>query len=302
MKHLLTLVIALGTLFVYGQNYSTDRAKFVKEFQSALSSYSNNEHNKFIKEELSVLLLQGTDFPDNYFIKMVETCNHLVAKRLSTYPDVYNYVYSIYSLVKNKQSESSYKAYQNTIDKLLESRNPKRFTDFVESSQGFFSERRLAGKSNFEWYYEGGNYEFRYENKPFIFLSEGNLVCRAIDIGGTSKKNIRFSDSLIVYNTSGTYDPVLQQWIGDGGKITWEKVGLPKDETYATVGKYQLSMKNTNLNIDSVKLKSPYFKDLLIGSLSERAFKINREEDKIFPQFLSYKSDLKIDNIKPNIN
>ncbi|HLU88160.1 MAG TPA: hypothetical protein VKZ44_10420 [Taishania sp.] len=302
MKHLLTLVIALGTLFVYGQNYSTDRAKFVKEFQSALSSYSNNEHNKFIKEELSVLLLQGTDFPDNYFIKMVETCNQLVAKRLSTYPDVYNYVYSIYSLVKNKQSESSYKAYQNTVDKLLESRNPKRFTDFVESSQGFFSERRLAGKSNFEWYYEGGNYEFRYENKPFIFLSEGNLVCRAIDIGGTSKKNIRFSDSLIVYNTSGTYDPVLQQWIGDGGKITWEKVGLPKDETYATVGKYQLSMKNTNLNIDSVKLKSPYFKDLLIGSLSERAFKINREEDKIFPQFLSYKSDLKIDNIKPNIN
>lgn len=303
MKNIVTLLF-ITTFFVgYGQTtYSSDRAKFIKEFQSALTTYGNGEHSKFVKEELSVMLLQSTELPDAYFTTMVSTCNQLVAKRLDTYPDIYNYVYSIYSLVKNKQSESSYKAYQSTIDKLLESRNPKRFTDFAESSKGFFSDGKLAGKSNFEWFYEGGKYEFRYEDRPIIALSEGNLICRAIDVAGNSKKNSKYSDSLIVYNTTGTYDPVLQQWVGKGGTITWEKVGLPKNETYAQIKNYQVSMKNTNLNVDSVKFKTPYFNEVIEGNISERAFKINREEDKIFPQFLSYKTDLKINNIKPNMN
>ena len=302
MKNLISLLFITIFFTGFGQNYSLDRAKFIKEFQSALTPYGKGEHTKFIKEELSVILLQTSDFSDRYFTNLVNTCNILTTKRFDTYPDVYNYVYSIYSLVKNKQPESSYNAYQSTIDKLLESRNPKRFTDFAESSAGFFSDGKLAGKSNFEWFYEGGKYEFKYDDKPYIELSGGNLICRSIDVGGSSKNTSKYSDSLIVYNTSGTYDPGTQRWIGNGGTITWEKVGLPKNETYAQIGKFQVSMKNTNLNIDSVKLKTPYFNEFLDGSVSERAFKINREEDRIFPQFISSKTNLKINNIKPNIN
>ncbi len=302
MKHLISLLFIATVFSGFGQAYSSDRAKFIKEFQSALTPYGKGEHSKFIKEELTVILLQSSEFPDRYFTNMITTCNALATKRFDTYPDIYNYVYSVYSLVKNKQSESSYNAYQNTIDKLLESRNPKRFTDFAESAAGFFYEGKLAGKSNFEWYYEGGKYEFKYDDKPYIELIDGNLICRAVDIAGSSKKNTKYSDSIVIYKTSGTYDPGLQKWEGKGGTITWEKVGLSKSETYAEIGKFQLSMKNTNLNIDSVKLKTPYFNELLEGSLSDRAFKINREEDKIFPQFLSYKTNLKINNIKPNVN
>lgn len=303
MKNYIYFLLFFVLSFEYGQaqTFSNDRVKFIKEFQSAISQTGTSEQNQFVKKELTVLLLQTTDFPDRYFTNLITTSNTLIAKRFSMVPDVYNYVFSIYSLVKNKQPETSYNAYQSTIDKLLESRNPKRFSDFADLSAGFFSEGKLAGKSNFEWFYIGGKYEFQYDDKPFILLSEGNLICRAVDIGGTSKDS-KYVDSMVVYNTSGTYDPIIQKWTGNGGIITWEKVGLPRSETYAELGKFQLSMKNTNINTDSVKLRTPYFKEILIGSLSDRAFKTNREEDKIFPQFLSYKSNLKIDNIKPNVN
>ncbi len=303
MKNLISLLFLTTFFTAFGQTtYSTDRAKFIKEFQSALTPYGKGDQTKFVKDELGVMLLQSNEFPDKYFITMVNTCNSLVTKRLETYPDVYNYVYSIYSLVKNKQSEASYTAYQNTIDKLLESKNPKRFTDFAESSAGFFSDGKLAGKSNFEWSYEGGKYEFKYDDKPYIQFTDGNLICRAIDIAGNTKSTSKYSDSIVIYGATGIYDPTAQKWDGKNGTITWEKVALSKSESYAQFGKHQISMKNTNLNIDSVKLKTPYFKELLDGTLSDRAFKSNREEDKIFPQFLSYKTDLKINNIKPNVN
>lgn len=302
MKNLISLLFIAAFFTGFGQTYSSDRAKFIKEFQSALSPYGKGEHTKFIKDELSVMLLQTSEFPDRYFINLVNTCNTLVTKRLDTYPDIYNYVYSVYSLVKSKQPESSYNAYQSTIDKLLESRNPKRFTDFAESSVGFFAEGKLAGKSNFEWFYEGGKYEFKYDDKPYIELSGGNLICRWISKAGTSKKESKYSDSLVVYQTSGTYDPTSQRWSGNGGIVTWEKVGIAKDETYAEIGKYNTSMKSADLTLDSVKLKTPYFKELIAGRITESASKINRETDRIHPQFISFKTDLTINNIKPNVN
>lgn len=302
MKNFISLLF-IATLFTtFGQTYSPDRAKFIKEFQNALSPYGKGEHSKFVKDELSVMLLQTNEFPDRYFTNLVATCNLLVTKRLDTYPDIYNYVYSVYSLVKNKQPESSYNAYQSTIDKLLESRNPKRFTDFAESSMGFFAEGKLAGKSNFEWFYEGGKYEFRYDDKPYIELSGGNLICRWIAASGSSKKTTTYSDSIVVYQTSGMYDPTTQRWSGSGGILTWEKVGISKDETYAEVGKFNTSMKSSSLTLDSVKLKTPYFKELIEGRITENAVKINRETDRIHPHFISFKTDLKISNIKPNVN
>ncbi len=36
------------------------------------------------------------------FTKMVETCNLMVTKNLKPYPEIYQYVYSVYSFVKGK--------------------------------------------------------------------------------------------------------------------------------------------------------------------------------------------------------
>lgn len=304
MKKSALIFLTIIVPFVYwGQTYSSDRAKFVKELQSALSDMGKGEYTDFVKKELSPSLLESTDFSDKIFTKMVATCNLLVTKKMDPYPEIYNYIYSVYSLVKTKQSEASVTAWSNAIDKLLESKNPKRFTDFAEMSAGFFSERRLTDKSNFGWYYIGGTYEFLYTDKPFIKVENGNLVCRIVNKDGDAKSGNLYSDSLVVYKTSGSYDPALKKWEGKGGTMNWEKVKLDPSKTFATIpGNYQLSMKTSTLSVDSVKLTSPYFPQPIVGQLSDRAFKINREEDKVFPQFTSHQKNLTIKNIRPNLD
>ncbi len=295
---LATCIMGIGL----AQSYSANREKFVKEFQKSLSDYGKGDFSDFAKDVLPKALLESSDFPDAYFTKMVETANLMESKRLKPYPEIYNYVFSVYSFVRTKQPRSSYDAWHNSVDNMLDSRNVRKFEDFIEFSAGFFSERKLSESSNFEWFFEGGTYEFKYDDKPYVICSDGNLVCRVENNDRNEAKEKPYLDSINVYHTSGVFDPILKKWEGKGGRVTWEKVELDKNKFYADLKSYDASLKSSNLNVDTVMLTSAYFSKPTAGKLSERAFRINREEDKIYPQFLSFEKRLRISEIRPNVD
>lgn len=300
LKRLLVVSLTLVIYNGFSQSYTENREKFVKEFEKSLSEYGGGDYHDFAKKELPVMLLETNEFPEEYFRKMVATCNLMEQKKLKAYPEIYNYVFSVASFIKNKQSAASYTAWHSSVDKMLQSRYVNKFEDFIEMSANFFSQQIISVSANFIWYYEGGKYEFEYTDKAFINFSGGNLICRVKSSSGERKeKNI---DSLNLYGTTGTYDPLLKKWEGRGGTITWEKVGLERDKTHGEVYGYGISMKSSNLNVDTVSLTTPYFSKPILGRLNDRAFKINREEDKIFPQFLSFEKKLIIENIIENVD
>lgn len=303
MKQLILLTfLLLGSQLVTAQSYPDDREKFVKALQAATNDYLNGDQKDFLKKELAASLLEGTTFPNEYFKQMVATCNLMESKRLKPYPEIYNYVFSVYSFVKNKQPASSFTAWHGSVDKLLDARNIKKFEDFIELSAGFFSENRIAESSNFKWYFYGA-YVFEVAgDKPTIRLTDGRLVCGVPNRDANDKKDARFIDSLVVYNTSGVYDPILKKWEGQGGKIDWKKVGLDPATTYAMIGKYDASMKSSDISADSVMMTVPYFNKPVKGQLVDRALKIIREQDAIYPQFQSYERRLSIKNIRPEMD
>lgn len=302
VNRLILMCLMVFSFNAFSQTFSNNREKFVKEFQKSLTEFGKGEFHDFAKKDLPQILLESNEFPEAYFSKMVETCNLMEIRKLKPYPEIYQYVFSVYSFVKGKQTSASYQAWHGSIDKLLDNKNIKKFEDFIELSAGFFSDRRIAESSNFKWYYEGGAYSFEFTDKPFIKCTNGNLICRVDNRKSDTKKDQPFVDSIVIYKTNGTYDPVLKKWAGEGGTITWEKVGLTKNETFATLVNYNVSCKTSNLTADSVSLTTKYFTKPILGSLSERAFIINREDDKIYPQFLSYEKRLKIKNIKENVD
>ncbi len=110
-------------------------------------------------------------------------------------------------------------------------------------------------------------------------------------------------DSIVVYNTGGVYDPILKKWEGKGGKVTWEKVNLPANETFAELKNLEINMKTSGFGADSVLLTSPYFPGKkVLGKLNERASRITREVDKIFPEFISYEKKLTIKNLREEMD
>tara|TARA_B110000285_G_scaffold40457_1_gene44254 strand:+ start:1726 stop:6309 length:4584 start_codon:yes stop_codon:yes gene_type:complete len=294
------MAIGLVSNLSWGQSYSNNKEKFIKEFQKVLIEYGRGESRNFAKNELPALLLESNNFSSEYFSRMVETCNKMEVKKIKPYPGIYNYVYSVSGFVKNKQSDESFKSWHNSVDNLLSLRNVKKYTEFIEMSAGFFEESRIATSSNFEWFYIGGEYEFIYDKKAYINFTNGNLVCRVESKKSKNKGEI--IDSVNLIKTDGVFDPIIKKWIGKKGTITWEKVGLDKSTNFATINNYELSMKSSTLRIDSVLLTSPNFTKQIAGSLVERAFNINREADKVYPQFLSFSRNLLIEDIVKNVD
>lgn len=302
MKQILWLlsIVMLTSFSGWSQSFPNSRDKFVKEFEKQLNEYGKGEFRDFAKKELPVLLLETSDFPDEYFNRMVATCNIFESKRLKVYPEIYNYVYSVAQFVQTKQSKQSFEAWHSAVDKQLDSRNVKKIEDFMEFSAGFLSKGMISESSNFAWFYLGGNFEVEFTDAVNIKLSNGNLVCRAIGNSGDEKgKSV---DSLVIYNTSGDFDPTLKKWVGTGGKVDWGKVGLDPTKNFAVLTNYDVSLKASTIRVDTVTLTTPYFAKPIKGSLSDRAFKINREQDKIFPQFLSFERQLLIKEIAPNVD
>ncbi len=295
LKYLVLCLITLCFQWSWGQSYPESREKFVKEFQKKITEYGRGEFFDFAKKELPAQLLESNEFPDAYFIEMVRTCNAMEAKRLKVYPEIYNYVYSVSSFVKNKQPEESYRAYQATVDQMLDSRYVKKIKQFVEFSSGFFSNGKIAESSNYAWFYLKGNYSFDFNKGVIVNFDSGNLICRAISSSG--KNRGESVDSLVMSGAGGAYDPVLKKWVGSGGRVTWNKVGLNPNETYADLHGYKLSLKSSTIRVDTVDLHSKYFDNPIQGSLTDRALKINREADKVYPQFLSFDRKLEIKNI-----
>jgi len=298
----LFIVVCMLCSTSFGQAYSFYRDKFVKDFEKAISENGSGESQDFAKKILPKMLLETSEFPDEYFQKMAGTCNVMTDKRIHPYPEIYNYVYSVYSLVKGKQSTASYTAFQGSIDKLLESKNVKKFEDFVGFTSLYFSKKILSDNANFDWYYTGGEYYFEFTDKPLFICSKGQLACRIPNNNSETKEDDPYVDSVVIFNTSGKYDPIAKKWEGEGGTATWEKVGFARSQTSAVLKKYQISTRVSNFSADSVILTTPYFSKPINGRIADRAFKVNREEDKIYPQFTSYERRLSIKQIKPNVN
>jgi hypothetical protein len=298
----ISFVLIFFAGFVIGQEFTEDREKFVKEFNKTLSDFGQGDYSKFTKKELPLLLVESADCSDELFKKMVKTSNLILEKRLKPYPELYDYVFSIYSLVKSNQTKESVTAWHNTVDNMLDARNVKKFKDFIELSSSFFSESIITRQSNYTWYYEGGKFSFDSDGKAFFILTGGNLVCRVENRNDKDAKKNPYIDSVVVYETEGIFDPFLKRWEGKEGTITWEKAGLSKNTTYAKVKTYEIALKSSNFSADSVLFHTPLFAKPILGLLTDRAFISSRSDDKVFPQFLSYDKKLEIKNIKKGMD
>jgi hypothetical protein len=303
MKNLLLLLLLVIAGQSFAQTFSKDREKFPKELEKAMKQSTSANLNDFTREKLYGLLNESNMMSDAYFERMVQTCNTMIEKRLKPYPEVYNYVYSMMTIVIDEQPKDSYEAWHDAVDKMLGRRSMRKFQGFIEVSGAFFTSGIIALNPNFEWVYRGGNYKFDYEEGPMITFSEGTLICRTIN-RGRDKKEMPYTDSIVLENTEGIYDMLRERWEGKNGKIYWEKNGLSKTETFAKLTNYRVSLKATNFSCDTVILTTPYFEEEVAGKLIDRAQRgsLNNDQELSYPQFQSFEQQYEITEFLKEVN
>lgn len=172
----------------------------------------------------------------------------------------------------------------------------KTFLTLLRASRNLFKDNILYLSDTKKWYSSRDNYRFIFdENRVQIAFRDIDLVCQA-DV-----------DQIVIYNTSGAYFLDTDEWEGEKGKVTWERVGFGADNIYAEIqGSYKIQFDRAELVVDTVLFTNKDFlNNSLYGSFMDRASSAdNIEKERLqtskFPQFTSFIKDLELGSYLDN--
>lgn len=175
--------------------------------------------------------------------------------------------------------------------------NPKFAVRYFEKEQDYFSDQIIETaqkEEDVDWGW-GENLEDFDAWKPDIFAEEDSrlklspvkgpyLIFESIDFILISP-----SDSLIIKNTSGAYNFITTEFVGQGGALEWHP---DNNQAEATFDKYSFKASSGVLRAEKVSLIHLETIDQPIeGALEIKLEKRNKGEKPTYPRFKSYRNN-----------
>ena len=168
----------------------------------------------------------------------------------------------------------------------LEGRRFGAYANFLDFSRAFFADGSLRRSSGLAWATRARRFNLE--------VSEGQPVIRfdTVDLVGT-----RRSDSIAIRATRGAYYPAEQLFRGRGGKVYWDRHGIP--EASALLAGYELDVTSSLYSADSARMTYPtYFGDERVwGKLSDKITSTSGDNAGTYPRFSSYENVLVLTDI-----
>ena len=272
--------------------FTPEPEKFLKEVQSFLGNVDKSYAKNYVKTFEPLWL--GSFFTPDIKAHIYATLNTMGEKRFSPNIEYVSYFNAILSFAQSGLNEEKFDQWQSALDRVLNIKQKKRTKDFLKFSEYFFKDNSIYVASltpgSTVWKTSNRDFTISYEKEPIFHFSNIDLKCFS--------KN----DSSVIYHTSGDFYPLKAIWIGKGGKIDWQRAKLDKDQVYAEIKNYNITLKSTSFNSDSALFYSNYFNDPVLGKLSEKVISNLGYKKVRYPSFESYDKRLLIKDVFPNVD
>lgn len=271
------------------KSFSHDSVAFLNEMSALLIEARKKEGKDFMEEEFTPVW-NGGHFSGDQREKIYVVCDFMLTRRMKAYPEFHSFLFSLTSFVKGERSDRSFQAWIGSLEKMINSRQRKKFVEYLKSCNGLFADNTMYQSASTQWQSSSANYDFLYDSIPVIEFNSLDLRCLAK------------GDSSVIYGTKGVYFPTLGIWRGTGGTVNWERAGLKATATFAEIGDYEIRMKGSSFDADSVMFNDPYFDKALMGKLSDKVLANVKAEKASYPRFESYDRRLGIKNIVEGVD
>ncbi|MBK9491562.1 MAG: hypothetical protein IPO07_24275 [Haliscomenobacter sp.] len=293
-RHSIATLIFIGFAIAISaqrpEQFPVETPEFLSQLGVFMSSSKNEVLEKTFKEFDGIF--RAGSFSSIEGERIIRTCNAMLTRRLSPNPHFQAYLNSLMAFKGTMPDEQKFAEWHVILDSMLLSGNHQttQFTDFIGFSTNYFRNKSLnkAEPAGTTWKIYSDKTHLRYKNKqPFLMMEEGNLVAS------------RKTDSIRLANTTGIYYPLKGQWIGKGGQVGWQRVGL--DSTVITeLGNYTLDVQKGLYETDQAYLVYPqYFGTQKIpGQFSD---KVSIDGQGSYPRFNSANKDLEIRNFAEGV-
>ena len=291
---ILAVVFSVQQLFAQVnpiKQFSEDPVKFLEEVKT-MFEVTNME-----KKDIKVFMEEFTKtwnspkYTENLKKATYNSFNLMVKKKLRILPEYRSYLNSVTNFINSNQSEDNFLTWQECITKILNGKNIKNYSEYLEMSENLFASNTFYKSTVVRYTSSNNKYLFEYDSVPKVIFPKLDLKCY-------NNQN----DSGIIYNTRGTYYPYKGVFVGETGKVNWKRVGLDDNVVWAELKKYQITLKTSGFTADSVVFYNKnYFEKPLIGVLTEKVIS-EKEEVISYPRFDSYSKRMQIPNIAKDVD
>ena len=298
MKYYVYLIISFFFIFnsnIFSQvrRFTPEPEKFLKEVQSCIAEADKSKAKIFIKKFEPLWF--GDFFTPDVKAYVYASANLMGDKALRVRPDYMSYFNTIFYYAEAGVDVKTIEDWHYVLDKVVNKLSKKRISNFLKTSENLFKDKSIfiAGttKGSTVWKTSNLDFEITYEKIPVIHFKKTDLKCFS--------KN----DSSIIYGTSGDFRPLTNIWLGNSGKIDWQRAKLDKTKFYAEIKDYNISLKSANIIVDSALFYSSYFPDApVLGKLTEKVISNLGYKKVKYPSFESYDKRLFIPDIFPGVN
>ncbi|UTW62222.1 hypothetical protein KFE98_19805 [bacterium SCSIO 12741] len=301
---LYSAIILLGLLLVGNAvEAQVDRLPIPRdstEFFNRIEKMMNSDKTR--KQDAKDFLEQfepvwfGGYFDEEIRTKIYETCDRMNERRLLPFPDFYAYLSSVSAFVTSGHDMEQFYSWHQGVDYLIEGKSKRKFENFLLFSSELFKNNTLYKTNASEWRSSTSEFKIQWEGgktgEAVVDIPECNLVCYA--------KN----DSAHIFATEGKYYPMQSIWVGHGGTVNWNRAGFEEEAVVAKIKNYRIEMDRSQYHADSAEFKNTiYFGNAkLLGELEDKVLANVNEDRAQYPRFKSYKDNLKIRNIFPNVD
>lgn len=293
---LLLLVVIAGAQNSFAQvnpikQFTADPIKFLEEVHTMfeVSGMDKKEVKEFMDQFTAVW--NSPKYSENLKQSTYSSCNLMLKKKLRILPEYKSYLASIMNFVNSNQSELNFIMWQECINKILNGKSLKFFSDYLQMSENLFASNTFYKSTVISYSSSNNKYIFEYDSVPKVIFKSLNLRC-------INNQN----DSGVVYDTRGVYYPYKGIFVGEGGTVFWTRVGFPTEKVWAELKKYQVSLKTSGFTADSVMFYNKnYFTNALMGKLEEKV--VSEKGSNIsYPRFESYSKRMGIKNIAKGVD
>ncbi len=292
-KTTIILLLSILSFGAYAQprSFSRNPSQFISEYIAYVSS-ENSSSSKEILEQFKIKWVSA-QFVEIEQRNIINVANQMLMNDLRIPLFVLFTETMLYA--KDSIEEPKYISWSKALIPAIKNGNQTYLT-LLTASRNLFRDNTIYSSDTKKWHSSNDNYRFIFEDNRV------QIAFRGIDLVGQAAV-----DNIKIYNTSGSYYLDTDEWIGNKGKVTWERVGFGKDNIFAEIiGEYSLKFEVAELAVDTVLFtNNDFLSNTLYGSLRDRvssAGNIASEQlqKSKFPKFESFRKDLELGSYLEN--
>lgn len=266
------------------ENLSSQLLEYLNK--STSESQRQKENAKLVKD----FSVYYTTMDDKSQQRLVDLFALTQKKKMRPTPEVSGLVSALNAYAANAKN---YPSFMECVTYLLENKSSKQVVEFVDFASEFLASRSFnKTKSNYWQAQAGCDFQLRLDGKD-ILIDIKNPIELYYSSG---------SDNGTIYGTTGTYSYTEATWRGHGGRINWDRTGLPSAVCYAQLKDYEVG-KMPKFSADSVLfVNTKYFETPIYGRLEESLGTRTEPEKYTYPKFRSYQTDFELKDILAGVD